>query len=350
MLGLNIGIDLGTTTVIAYQEGKGIIWSEPSVVAYRKTTGKMMAVGKKAYQMLGRESRSVAVIRPMRDGVVSNFSVTEQMLRYVIMQVCGNEIFKPNIVVSMPGTVTNLERRTILDVITSSGAGKACLIEEPLAAAIGAGVDILQPSGVMIVDLGGGTTDVAVVTMGSMAVASSVKVAGNALNDSIYKYCKRERGIVIGEQTAEDIKKKIGGAVRRENQIAMLAKGKDYITGMPVEFEIDSDEVYYAMRENIRAILNAIHDVLERTPPELASDIMTQGIILTGGTALMYGMEDAVKNSTGITTRVANDPVNCVANGIGEVLGDMESFESNGYLFMSREEISGVTNEEEGDL
>ena len=350
MLGINIGIDLGTTSVIAYQEGKGIVLSEPSVVAFRKPAGKMIAVGKAAYKMIGRESRSVVVVRPMRDGVVSNFSVTEQLLRYVIMQICGSEIFKPNIIVSMPGTVTNLEKRTILDVITSSGAGRACLLEEPLAAAVGAGIDTLQPNGVLVVDLGGGTTDVAVITMGSMAVATSIRVAGNALNDSIYKYCKRERSVVIGEQTAEEIKTTIGGAVRRENQIAMMAKGKDYISGMPVEFEIDSDEVYYAIRENIRSILNAVHEVLERTPPELASDIMEEGILLTGGTALLFGMEEAVYASTGIKTRIADDPVNCVANGIGSVLSNMDSLENSGYLFLSREEIPGVTNDEEEEI
>ena len=350
MLGINIGIDLGTTSVIAYQEGKGIVLSEPSVVAFRKPAGKMIAVGKAAYKMIGRESRSVVVVRPMRDGVVSNFSVTEQLLRYVIMQICGSEIFKPNIIVSMPGTVTNLEKRTILDVITSSGAGRACLLEEPLAAAVGAGIDTLQPNGVLVVELGGVTTDVAVITMGSMAVATSIRVAGNALNDSIYKYCKRERGVVIGEQTAEEIKTTIGGAVRRENQIAMMAKGKDYISGMPVEFEIDSDEVYYAIRENIRSILNAIHEVLERTPPELASDIMEEGILLTGGTALLFGMEEAVYASTGIKTRIADDPVNCVANGIGSVLSNMDSLENSGYLFLSREEIPGVTNDEEEEI
>ena len=346
MPGINIGIDLGTTTVIAYQEGKGIIMSEPSVVAYRKTTGKIIAVGRKAYEMLGKESRSVIVIRPMRDGVVSNFHVTEQLLRHVIMQICGSEIFRPNIIVSMPGTVTSLERRTIMDVILASGAGRACLMEEPLAAAIGAGVDILEPSGVMIVDLGGGTTDVAVVTMGSMALATSVRCAGNAINNSIYKYCKRERGIVIGEQTAENIKIQIGGAIRREGLIAMSAKGKDYISGLPVEFEIDSDEVYYAIREDIRTILRAIHDVLERTPPELSSDILDTGIILTGGTAFMYGLKEAVENSTGIKTRVAEDPVNCVANGIGSVLSDMDEYESNGYLFMAHDEINYLNEDE----
>lgn len=349
MLGRNIGIDLGTTSIIVYLEGKGIIMSEPSVVAYRKTTGKIIAVGRKAYDMLGKESRSVEVIRPMREGVVSDFSVTEQMLRYFIRTICKNEIFKPNIIVSMPGTVTNLERRTILDVITASGAGKACLMEEPLAAAIGAGVDTLQPNGVMIVDLGGGTTDVAVITMGSMAVASSIKVAGNTLNESIEKYCRRERNVLIGDQTAEELKKILGAAYRRREQVAMVAKGKDYISGMPVEFEINSDEIYYCIRENVRAIVDAVTNVLERTPPELAGDIMEEGIILTGGTALLLGLDKVIEEATHIHTRIADDPVNCVARGIGAVLGDLDILVNNGYLFMSRQDISGVTNEEKED-
>ncbi len=349
LVGLNIGIDLGTTSVVTCQEGKGIIMSEPSVVAYRRKTDSLFAVGKAAQRMVGREPDSVRVVRPLKDGVVSDFSVTEQMLRYFIKKICGNEIFKPNIIVSMPGTVTNLEKRTILDVITASGAGRACLMEEPLAAAIGAGVDTSQPNGVMIVDLGGGTTDVAVITMGAMAVASSIKVAGNTLNDAIMKYCKRERNVLIGELTAEEIKKKIGCAFRRDEGIAMIAKGKDYISGMPVEFEISSNEVYFAMREHIRAIVTAVRDVLERTPPELAGDIMSEGIILTGGTALLFGIDQVIENATGITTRIAEDPVNCVAKGIEYALSDIDLLVNNGYLFMSREDISGVTNQKGED-
>ena len=350
MLGINIGIDLGTTSVIAYLEGKGIVLSEPSVVAYRTETGKMIALGRAAYKMIGREPESVTVIRPMKDGVVSDFTVTEQMLRYYIKKICGNKIFKPNIIVSMPGTVTNLEKRTILDVITASGAGKACLLEEPLAAAIGAGVDISHPSGVMIIDMGGGTTDIAVITMGSMAIASSVKVAGNLLNESIVKYCRRERDILIGELTAEDIKKQIGCAYLRQEEIVMVAKGKDYFTGMPIDFEITSTEVYLAMREHINVILEAIRDVFERTPPELVSDIINEGIIITGGTAKLYGMEKVVSELTGVDVRIADDPVNCVANGIGKVLGDMFFLAENGYLFKTRQDISGAMEEEKGDF
>ena len=350
MPGLNIGIDLGTTNVNVYQQGKGIVMSEPSVVAYRTTTGKMTAVGRTAYKMIGKEPPSIETIRPMKDGVVSDFSVTEQMLRYFIKKICGNEIFKPNIIISMPGTVTNLEKRTILDVITASGAGKACLLEEPLAAAIGAGIETSHPSCVMVVDLGGGTTDVAVITMGSMAVATSIKVAGNTLNDDIRRYCSRERNVLIGEQTAENIKKQIGCAFRRPEGVAMIAKGKDYVTGMPVEFEINSTEVYLCMRTHILNIVDSVMGVLERTPPELAGDIMEEGIILTGGTALLYGLCDIIEERTGIKTRVAENPMDCVVNGIGHCLDHLELLFNNGYLFQTREDISGVTNREQEDF
>lgn len=346
MLGINIGIDLGTTSVIACVEGKGIVLSEPSVVAYRKKTGKIMAIGKPALKMLGREPDSVDVIRPMKDGVVSDFTVTEHMLRYYIKQICKNKIFKPNIIVSMPGSVTNLEKRTILDVITASGAGRACLMEEPLAAAIGAGIDITHPSGVMIVDLGGGTTDIAVITMGTMAVASSVKIAGNILNEDIIRYCRRERDIIIGEVTAEEIKKNVGCAFLRKEETATFARGKDYFTGMPLDFEITSNEVYLAMREHIKAMLEAIRDVFERTPPDLVADIIEEGIVMTGGTAQLFGLDKAIASMTKINAHVADDPVNCVIKGIESVLGDKFFLEENGYLFKSRQDITGGLEEE----
>ncbi|NLL63938.1 MAG: rod shape-determining protein [Ruminococcaceae bacterium] len=347
MLGINIGIDLGTTSVIAYVEGKGIVLSEPAIVAYRRTTGRIIALGKAAYKMLGREPDSVEVVQPMRDGVVSDFDVTEQMLRYYIKKICGNKIFKPNIIVSMPGTVTNLEKRTILDVITASGASRVCLIEEPLAAAIGAGIDIVHPNGVMVVDIGGGTTDIAVITMGTMATASSIKLAGNVLNEDIIRYLSRERDIIIGELTAEEIKKKIGCAYLRDEEIGIFAKGKDYYTGMPIDFEITSNEVYLAMRKHINMILEAIRDVFERTPPELVSDIINEGIVLTGGTAQLFGLDTAIEKLTGIRTIVAKDPLNCVANGIGKVIGDMFFLSEYGYLFKSRQDIGGVENKED---
>lgn len=347
MLGLGIGIDLGTTSVIAYLEGKGIVLSEPSVVAFRKDTGRIMALGSPAYKMIGREPDSITVIRPMKDGVVSDFTVTEKMLRYYIKKICENRIFKPNIIVCMPSSVTNLEKRTILDVITTAGAGKACLIEEPLAAALGAGLSITEPRGIMVVDMGGGTCDIAVITMGTVAISASVKAAGNALNESIIKYLKRERDIVIGELTAEDIKKKIGCASLRRDEVAYVAKGKHYISGMPVDFEVTSNEIYLAMRETINTILDGIHSVLESTPPELVSDIYDSGIMLTGGTAMLFGLTDAVEKSTGVKASVADDPVNCVINGIGSVIGDLDFLAENGYLFKSRQDITGEI--EEGD-
>ncbi len=350
MLGMNIGIDLGTTSVIAYVEGKGIVLSEPSVVAYRNDNGKVIAMGKAACKMIGRDPDSITVVRPMKDGVVSDFTVAEQMLRFYIKKICGNKIFKPNIIVSMPGTVTNLERRTILDVITASGAGRACLLEEPLAAAIGSGIEISQPSGVMIIDMGGGTTDIAVITMGTMAVANSVKVAGNLLNDSIVRYLRRERDIIVGELTAEEIKKKVGCAYLRQEEVVMVAKGKDYFTGMPIDFEITSTETYLAMREYINQILEAVQGVFEKTPPELVSDILQEGIVLTGGTALLYGMDKVISELTGVDVRIADDPLNCVANGIGKVLGDLFFLSENGYLFKSRQDISFVEEDKREDF
>ena len=342
MLGLNIGIDLGTTSVIVYVQGKGIVMSEPSVVAFKTDSGRIMAIGKSASKMIGKCPDSITVIRPLRDGVVSDFTVTEQMLRFFIQKICGNRIFKPNIIVCMPSTVTSLERRTILDVITASGAGKACLIEEPLAAAIGAGVDISHPRGIMIVDIGGGTSDAAIITMGSIAISKSVKSAGNALTESIMRYVRRERDVLIGEQTAEQIKHTIGCAYLRKEEIAMVAKGKQYVSRMPISFEITSTEVYLAMREHINVLIEGIKAVLEDTPPELISDLMYEGILLTGGGALLYGLDKAIEDATGIKTRVANDALNCVANGIGDVLVNLDFLADNGYLFKTRQDITGV--------
>lgn len=348
MPGVNIGIDLGTTRIVTCVEGKDEFNTQSAVVAYNKS-GKMLAVGEKAYSMIGKEPRSIVCIRPMKDGVVSNFTVTEQMLRYIINEICGNEIFKPNLIVSIPGTVTNLEKRTILDVITIAGAGRVCLLQEPLAAAIGAGIDTWNPTGVMLVDLGGGTTDIAIITMGVVSVAQSIKTAGNKLNDSILRYVKRERNVLIGERTAEHIKSTIGCAYRRKDVIAMVAKGKDYISGMPVEFEISSDEVYFAIREDILSILSAVCSVFEQTPPELAADIMDEGVVLTGGTARLFGLDKAIEKRTGVKTYVADDPENCVIRGIKQAVENVDHLAESGYFFITREDITGVTNEQKGD-
>ena len=245
-------------------------------------------------------------------------------------------------IVCMPSSVTNLEKRTILDVATASGAGMACLIEEPLAAAIGAGIDIHHPYGTMIVDMGGGTTDIAVITMGSIAISGSVRIAGNEFDEAIMRYVKTYKNVTIGERTAEEIKKQIGCAYIREEEVAMIAKGKNYITGMPESFEISSTEVYEAICDLLDDLFEAVRSILEVTPPELVSDIATQGIILTGGGALLYGMDTMVQKRTGIRARVADDPLHCVVKGTGAALKDMNVLADNGYIFKSREEIVGI--------
>ena len=342
MFGLGVGIDLGTSSVMIYVEGRGIVLTEPSVIACNTRGGEMIAVGEPAYRMIGRNPESISVIRPLKDGVVSDFPMTEKMLQHYIQKICGNRIFKPHVIVCMPSSVTNLEKRTILDVATASGAGMACLIEEPLAAAIGAGIDIHHPYGTMIVDMGGGTTDIAVITMGSIAISGSVRIAGNEFDEAIMRYVKTYKNVTIGERTAEEIKKQIGCAYIREEEVAMIAKGKNYITGMPESFEISSTEVYEAICDLLDDLFEAVRSILEVTPPELVSDIATQGIILTGGGALLYGMDTMVQKRTGIRARVADDPLHCVVKGTGAALKDMNVLADNGYIFTSREELVGI--------
>lgn len=340
MLGLKIGIDLGTTSVEIYVGGKGIVLSEPAVAACAAADHSLIAVGQRAYEMVGKNPESIQVIKPMRNGVISDFTVTRKMLMYYIEKICRHAIFKPRVIVCMPSTITSLERKTLLDAAIVSGAGKAGLLEEPLAAAIGAGIDISHPYGTLIVDVGGGTTDVAVITMGSIAISSSIKVAGNAFDDAIMRYVRYEKGILIGELTAEEIKKQIGSAYLREEEIALVAKGKEYASGMPCSFEITSSEVYTALREPLDRICSLIRAVFEYTPPELASDIAQEGIVLTGGGAMLYGMDRMIYARTGIHTRVAEEPASCVVKGIGKALGKMQLLEDNGYIFKTREQVN----------
>lgn len=343
MLGVNIGIDLGTTSIVIYVEGRGIVVSEPSVAAYDVKTGKLIAVGKKAYKMVGRNPDSIRVVKPMRNGVVSDFTATRHILTYFLQHICRNMVFKPNIIVCVPSTVTNLEKRTILDLVTSSGAGKACLIEEPLAAALGAGLESDRPMGTMVVDIGGGTADVACMTMGCISVSRSVKTAGNAFDEAIIRQIRRERDVLIGEVTAENIKKQIGCAELREVELGLTVKGKHYITGMPVSIEVTSTEVYLAMRQNLESIAETVREVLELTPPELAADIFTTGIYLTGGGAMLEGIDRMIQQKTGIKTFVAEDPLNCVALGTGIALEDMDILIDNGCMFKTRDEIGGLS-------
>ena len=345
MLGANIGIDLGTTSIVVFLEGKGIVMTEPCVAAYQKESGKLLAVGKRAWDMVGKNPDSIRVVRPMSNGVVADFTATKHLLRSVLSRICKNMVFKPNVVVSVPSMATSLEKRTILDLVTAAGAAKACLIEEPLAAALGAGLKSNRPVGAMIVDIGGGATDIAVITMGCISVSRSIKVAGNALDDAIVRQLRRERDVVIGDKTGETIKRQIGYSYLRDVELGMNVKGKHFITSMPVSIEVSSTEAYLAMRPQLEAIAEAVRSVLEMTPPELLSDICESGIRLTGGGALLRGIDEMIMRKTGIRTFVAENPLNCVALGTGEALSHMDILSQNGYVFKARDEIGGLDPE-----
>ncbi len=341
MLGMQIGIDLGTSTTVVYVLGKGIVLAEASVVAFDDDTKKIVAVGDRAKKMFEKNPEVIRVVRPMRDGVISDFSVTEKMLKTYIDRLCGMRIFKPSVIISTPSTVTTLERRTLLDAITSSGAGEACIMEEPLAAIIGAEIKINDPRGLLVADIGGGTTDIAVITMGNIAISNSIKTAGNAFDEAIQRYVRRERDILIGLSTAEELKKSIGCAYLPTEEIAVQCKGKKFIGGMPCNFEISSTEVYLSIREQIEKIAEAIRETIEVTPPELVADIYSSGLILTGGGAKIYGLEKLLSEKLQMKVRLAKEPELCVAKGLGYALNHMDFLKNNGYIFKAREEVTG---------
>lgn len=345
MLGANIGIDLGTTSIVAYVDGKGVVMSEPCAAAYEKESGRLIAVGKRAWDMIGKNPDSIRVVKPMEHGVVSDFTATKHILKYFLSKICKNMIFKPNVVVCVPSMATSLEKRTILDLITSAGAAKACLIEEPLAAALGAGLKNDRPLGTMIVDIGGGTTDIAVITMGCISVSRSIKVAGNTLDEAIARQIRRERDVIIGERTAELLKKQIGYAYLRDVELGMTVKGKHFITNLPVSIDVSSTEVYLAMRPHLETIGETVRSVLELTPPELSADICESGIYLTGGGSLLRGIDRMIEKKTGIKTFIADDTINCVALGTGEALDHIDILSQNGYVFKARDEIGGLEPE-----
>ena len=347
MLGANIGIDLGTTSIVVYVEGKGVVMTEPCVAAYEKESGKLIGVGKRAWDMVGKNPDSIRVVRPMTHGVVSDFTATKHILRYVLSKICKNMVFKPNVVVCVPSMATSLEKRTILDLVTAAGAAKACLIEEPLAAALGAGLGNDKPIGTMVVDIGGGTTDIAVITMGCISVSRSIKIAGNALDEAIVRQIRRERDIIIGDKTGEYIKKKIGCSFLRDVELGLTVKGKHFITNMPVSIEVTSTEVYLAMRPHLETIAESVRSVLEMTPPELSADIAESGIHLTGGGAMLRGIAEMIERKTGVKTTVAETPLNCVAAGTGVALSHMDILSQNGYVFKARDEIGGLDLQDE---
>lgn len=315
--GADIGIDLGTASVLIYIKGKGIVLHEPSIVAVHTKTGEIIAVGGQARAMLGRTPQNITAIRPLRRGVIDDYDATEKMLKYFIHKAIGSRLIKPRIAVCVPSGVTEVEKKAVEDATRQAGARKVDIIEEPIAAAIGAGIDIGRPCGSMIVDIGGGTTDIAVISLGGTVVNKSIKVAGDNLDEAIAAYLKVKHNILIGERTAEQVKKTIGCAFKREEPIEMTAKGRNLISGLPKNVVISSDEILEALREPIEDIVDAIRDVLELTPPELAADISDKGIVLTGGGSLIYGLDQLISEKIGIHATIANEAISCVAVGTG---------------------------------
>ena len=331
----DIGIDLGTASVLVYVKGKGIVLNEPSVVALDRNTGKLLRVGAEAQSMLGRTPGNIVAIRPLRNGVISDYDMTEKMLREFIHKVSGFSIFKPRVIICVPSGITEVEERAVVDAGIQAGARKVYLIEEPVAAAIGAGVDISQPDGHMMVDIGGGTADVAVISLSGVVESASIRVAGDQFDEAVIKYMRRNHNLVVGERTAEEIKKKIGCVFPKENEETMEVKGRCLLTGLPRSVTISSSEMMDAFEEPVERILEAVHAVLEHTPPELVADISMNGIIMTGGGSLVDGFDKLLTARTGIRTVVADDAISCVALGTGRSLDSLNTM-MDGTMNISR--------------
>ena len=325
--GQDIGIDLGTATIIAYVKGKGVVLREPSVVAVDNNTKEVLAVGQEARRMLGRTPGNIVATRPLREGVISDYTVTEKMLKYFINKVKGKTIFAPRTMICIPSRVTEVEKKAVIDAAMQAGARKVFLIEEPIAAAIGAGLDIAKPCGNMIVDIGGGTTDIAVISLGGSVVNTSLKVAGDKFDEYIVKYIKKKHNIMIGERTAEDLKINIGCVYPKIQDTEMDVRGRDLISGLPKTITIHSSEMLEALIEPALMIVDAVHSVLERTPPELAADISDKGIYMTGGGCLVDGLDKLLQEKTGINVMIAQDTVSCVALGTGKALDNLDALE-----------------------
>lgn len=331
-----VGIDLGTANVLVYIKGKGVVLDEPSVVAINRDNSEIMAVGEDARQMLGRTPANIVAVRPLRDGVISDYDVTERMLKYFIRKACGSgRFFKPRIMVCVPSGVTEVEKRAVREAAIQAGGKSVYLMEEPVAAAIGAGLDITKPNGVMIIDIGGGTTDVAVIALGGIVTSNSVKIAGDKFDEAIVKYMRKEHKLYIGERTAEEMKMTIGTAYPREQVVVQECRGRDLVTGLPKSIEITSKQMMEALEEPLQAICETVHGVLERTPPELAADIGNTGIVLTGGGALLNGLDKRISERTGIPVHIAENPKSCVAIGTGKALNSIDLLE-NSYLNRKR--------------
>lgn len=328
-----VGIDLGTANILVYQRGKGIVLSEPTVVAISTNNNRVLAVGNEAREMLGRTPGNITAIRPLKDGVIADYTTTLKMIEYLLDKVTGKRrLFRPNVLVCVPSGVTNVERRAVIKATLQAGAGKAMTIEEPMAAAIGAGLPIASPGGNMVVDIGGGTTDIAVISLGGIVLSHSLRVAGNKMDEAIIRHIRNSYSLMIGEPTAEEIKIKVGSAFPLPQELSAEVRGRDMVAGLPKTVEVTSEEIREALTEPIRQIAEKLCQVLEETPPELGSDIIERGITLTGGGALIRGLDKLLASVTDIPVRVADNALNCVAIGTGRALEEIDAIRASGAV------------------
>ncbi len=330
-----IGIDLGTANILVYRRGKGIVLNEPTVVAMNLQNGQVLAVGNEAREMLGRTPGNIAAIRPLKDGVIADYTTTLKMLEYILEKTCGRRWpigFKPTTLICVPSGVTNVERRAVIQAAREAGAGQAMTIEEPMAAAIGAGLPIDLPGGNMVVDIGGGTTDIAVISLGGIVLSQSLRVGGNKLDEAIIRHIRNAYNLMIGEPTAEEIKIKVGSGWELPQELRMSIRGRDLVAGLPKTVEITSEEIREALSEPVRQIAEKLCAVLEETPPELASDVIERGITLTGGGALLRGLDQLLNNMTDIPVRIADNALNCVAVGTGRALEELDAIRKSGAV------------------
>ena len=335
MAGIDVGIDLGTASILVYIKGKGVVLKEPSVVAFDRDTSKIKAIGEEARLMLGRTPGNIVAIRPLREGVISDYDMTERMLKEFLRKVAGFMVFKPRVIICVPSGITEVEERAVVDAGIQSGCRRVYLIVEPVAAAIGAGIDITKPDGHMVVDIGGGTADIAVISLGGVVESASIKVAGDQFNEAVVKYMRRKHNILVGEGTAEKMKITIGCVYPKEEESFMDVKGRCLLTGLPKTITVSSKEMLEAFEEPTESILESIHSVLERTPPELVADVSTNGIVMTGGGSMVDGFDKLITSRTGIATTVAENAITCVAEGTGHSL-DMITDMQEGTINLSR--------------
>ncbi|WP_366923722.1 rod shape-determining protein [Metallumcola ferriviriculae] len=334
--GTDIGVDLGTASVLVYVKGKGIVLNEPSVVAIDRDSGQIIAVGEEARKMLGRTPGNIIAIRPLREGVIADYDTTERMLRYFVEKACGSRklFFKPRVMVCIPSGVTGVEERAVRQAAMQAGAKQAFLIEEPLAAALGAGLDISEASGSMVVDIGGGTADIAVLSLGGIVCSKSLRVGGDKFDDAIVRHIRREYNLMIGERSAEEMKMKVATAYPQGKieDTQMDIRGRDLVSGLPKTITVTSDESYEALAEAVEQVVSAVKEVLEKTPPELSADIINKGIVMTGGGALLNGLDMLLREETGLPVHIADDAISCVALGTGKALTMLNILQENGIL------------------